>query len=133
MIKFKEYFYGKYINRSLAERIALAKSYYSKLRAQVGSSEVMELLCVLSGANGGVTERKYNLVIELTHDRGSYGMFKSLVDCSYTPYTVERVCKIFSTNTQNMEGAVNILFLFASLNGRLSSDDEKMMRYIMNK
>jgi hypothetical protein len=51
----------------------------------------------------------------------------------YTPYTVQRVCESFAHNIDAMEGAVNILFLFASLNGRLSSDDEKMMRIIMNK
>ena len=133
MLRFKNYFYEKYIKRSLSERIELANNYYRKLRAQVGSSDALDLLCILCGANGGVTEQKYRIVIELTHDRGSMGMFASLVNSMYTSYTVERVCKIFSENIDAMEGAVNILFLFASLNGRLSSDDEKMMRYIMNK
>lgn len=133
MLRFKNYFYDGYLKRSLSERIQLARNYYHKLRSQVNSSDVIDLLCVLCGANGGVTEQKYRMFIELTNDRGSMGMLKSLVDCMYTPYTVERVCKIFSYNVEAMEGAVNILFLFASLNGRLSSDDEKMMRIIMNK
>lgn len=60
-------------------------------------------------------------------------MLRSLISSMYTPYTVQRVCESFTHNIDAMEGAVNILFLFASLNGRLSSDDEKMMRIIMNK
>ena len=133
MLRFKNYFYEKYCKRSLSERIDLAKNYYNKLRMQVESSDVLDLLCILCGANGGVTEQKYRMVIELTNDRGSMGMFASLVNCIYTSYTVERVCKTFSRDISAMEGAVNILFLFASLNGRLSSDDEQMMRLIMNK
>ena len=133
MQKFINYFYEKYCKRSLSERVTLASNYYNKLKMQVGFTDALDLLCILCGANGGVTEQKYRVVIELTHDKGSYGMFKSLVDSMYTPYTVERVCKLFSENIDAMEGAVNILFLFASLNGRLSSLDEKMMRMIMNK
>lgn len=131
MQKLKNYFYDKYIKRSLQERINLARTYYNRLKSQYGS-DAFELLCVLSGANGGVTQRKYELLIALTNDRGSIGMFTSLVNSMYTSYTVERVCKNFSRDNAAMEGAVNILFLFASLNGSLSSDDERMMRYITN-
>ena len=133
MERFKNYFYEKYIKRSLSERVELAQSYYRKLKSKIDSCDLLDLLCVLSGANGGVNERKYRMVIELTRDNGSMGMFASLVNSMYSSYTVERVCKIFSNDIDVMEGAVNILFLFASLNGRLSSEDEKMMRYIMNK
>lgn len=133
MLRFKNYFYEKYCKRSLSERVELARNYYRKLLSYVDSLDLLDLLCVLSGANGGVNEQKYRMVIELTHDKGNIGMFTSLVNSMYTPYTVERVCKIFSENIDAMEGAINILFLFASLNGRLSSDDEKMMRIIMNK
>ena len=133
MLRFKNYFYEKYSKRSLSERISLARSYYQKLQNQVNSSDLFELLCVLCGANGGLTEQKYRIFIELTHDRGSIEMLRSLISSMYTPYTVQRVCESFTHNIDAMEGAVNILFLFASLNGRLSSDDEKMMRIIMNK
>ena len=133
MLRFKNYFYDGYSKRSLSERIQLARNYYHKLKNLVDSSDLIDLLCIFCGANGGLTEQKYRIFIELTNDRGSMGMLKSLIDCMYTPYTVERVCKEFSRNIDAMEGAVNILFLFASLNGRLSSDDEKMMRIIMNK
>ena len=133
MQRFIKYFYDGYCKRSMAERIQLASNYYRKLRGLVDSSDLTDLLCIFCGANGGLTEKKYQMFIELTHDRGSMGMLKSLIDCMYTPYTVQRVCEEFSRNIDAMEGAINILFLFASLNGRLSSDDEKMMRIIMNK
>ena len=129
----KNYFYDKYIKYSFQENLSYAKNEYKELQRLVGSSEALELLCVFSGANGGVSSQKYQIVIELTNDRGSQAMFASLVECMYTPYTVQRVCKMFSKNDDTMRAAISILFLFASLRGRLSSDDETMMNYILGK
>ena len=108
-------------------------SFESSFEDKVVLPEALELLCVFSGANGGVSSQKYQIVIELTNDRGSQAMFASLVECMYTPYTIQRVCKMFSKNDDTMRAAISILFLFASLRGRLSSDDETMMNYIFGK
>ena len=129
----KNYFYDKYIKYGFEENLTYAKQEYKVLQSLIGSSEALELLCVFSGANGGVTDSKYRIVIELTNDRGSKPMFASLVQSMYTPYTVQRVCRIFSRHSDATRAAINILFLFASLNGRLSNDDEIMMNFILGR
>ena len=129
----KDYFYEKYMKYSYESKLDLVKADYDVLRSEMGSSETIELICVICGANGGVTQQKYNVMVEITKDRASYPMFKSLIESMYTPYTVQRVCRMFGKNNNTIRAAISILFFFASLNGRLSNDDEKMMNYIFNK
>ena len=82
----KNYFYDKYIKYGFEENLRYAKQEYRLLQSLIGSYEALELLFVFSGANGGVTDSKYRIIIELTNDRGSKAMFSSLVQSMYTPF-----------------------------------------------
>lgn len=130
---FGDYFYSKYLKYSYDSNINLARSYYDTLCNSVGSSDAMQLLCIVAGANEGVTLRKYNAVIDITNDRGSYGMFASLAKDMHTPYMVKRVCNMFSGSNDTMSAAINFVYLFASLSGRFTEEDELMCSYIMGE
>ena len=116
--------------KSFEVRKLVAKNSYNSLCTHFDSYDVLDLLCVICGANGGVSEIDYKLMIELTHDRGSKAMFVSLVNSMYTPYTIQRVCKKFSRDLDSKNWACLLVFAFASLKGYLSSDDEVMLEYI---
>lgn len=127
---FQEFFETDYKYRSYERKIGNAKYDYKQLCNLIGSSEVIELICVICGANGGVTKEKYDIMKELTNDRASQGSFASLVNAMYTPYTVGRVCKIFNKNRETINGAIALVLLFASIKGYLSNDDNNMINLI---
>ena len=126
---FQEFFDSEYKYRSYAQRIGNAQYDYNTLRNSLGY-EAIQLICIISGANGGVTEEKYRIMVELTNDRASYGSFASLVRDMYTPYMFERVCKNCHKDKNTINAAIGIVLLFASLKGYLSDDDNRMIDLI---
>ena len=125
---YQEFFEKEYKYRSYEQKIANARYDYKQLQNK--GLDPIELVCVVSGANGGVNDAKYRLMVDLTNDRASYGSFSSLISAMYTPYTVERVCKRFHKDQETMNSAIAIILLFASIRGSLSSDDNKMINLI---
>lgn len=127
----RDYFYDKYLRYDYDSNVSLARNCYEKLCNEVGSSETMQLLCIIAGANGGVTERKYRGMVDVTNDRGSYGMFASLANDMHTPYMVKRVCNMFSFKEEIQTAAINFIYFFASFSGRFTSEDDEMVDYIL--
>ena len=94
--------------------------------------EAIQLVCIVAGANGGVTDEKYGLMVELSGDRASKASFTSLVRDMYTPYMIQRVCTSFHKDKDTIYAAIAIVLLFASIKGYLSNDDNQMINYIWN-
>ena len=126
-----DYFYTKYINYSYESNVNLARSSYNTLCSLVGSSEAMQLLTIIAGANGGVSERKYRGLIDITNDRASYAMVASLAKDMHTPYMVKRVCSMFSRSQEMQTAAINFVYFFASFSGQFTFEDDEMVDYIL--
>ena len=126
-----DYFYTKYINYSYESNLNLARSNYKTLCNLVGSSETTQLLTIIAGANGGVSERKYRGMIDVTNDRASYGMVASLARDMHTPYMVKRVCSIFSRSQEIQTAAISFIYFFASFTGQFTFEDDEMVDYIL--
>lgn len=125
---FQEFFNSDYKYRTYERRLGNAQYDYNRL-SQKGV-DAMELVCVIIGANEGVTNSKYRALIDLTHDKASQGSVASLVSCMYTPYTVQRVCKGCHKDQDTINSAIALVLFFASLKGYLSADDNKMIDFI---
>lgn len=127
---FQEFFDTDYKYRSYERRIGNAQYDYKTLVNKVGSMEAIQLLCIVSGANGGVTDEKYNLMKELTNDRAGKGSFASLARDMYTPYMIQRVCTTFHKDKEVINSAIAMVLLFACSKGYLSNEDNKMIDLI---
>ena len=127
---FQEFFDTDYKYRSYERRVGNACYDYQQLVRNVGSMEALQLVCIIAGANEGVTDEKYRLMKELTNDRASKGSFESLVRDMYTPYMINRVCTMFHKDTNTINSAASLVLLFACQKGYLSNDDLKMIDLI---